>query len=143
MRDSSEIVGNPSLSPCYSERVERALSLMMGAFGTNDERVPRAACVFISHAGRSLEDEWWGDEDQVIAALLHDYLEDIPGASLDELKQLFGGRVAAFVSALSDQLASRRKPAEYARNALLIICMGGPDQADRPYVISCTMHVRY
>jgi (p)ppGpp synthase/HD superfamily hydrolase len=44
-----------------------------------------------------------GDEDEAIAALLHDALEDKPAEiSLDEIKQRFGDRVATIVALCSD-----------------------------------------
>lgn len=44
-----------------------------------------------------------GDEDQAIAALLHDVVEDCGGAPvLEEIRQRFGERVAGIVDACSD-----------------------------------------
>jgi (p)ppGpp synthase/HD superfamily hydrolase len=54
--------------------------------------------------------EHGGTEDQVIAALLHDYLEDIAGASRDVLAARFGERVASIVEALSDATDALHKP---------------------------------
>jgi (p)ppGpp synthase/HD superfamily hydrolase len=46
-----------------------------------------------------------GDEDEIIAALLHDVPEDHGGqARLDEIREMFGDRVADIVEALSDHL---------------------------------------
>src|SRR5947209_17690950 len=42
-----------------------------------------------------------GDEDQAIAALLHDAIED-QGVSEQEIETLFGSRVAHIVQAVSD-----------------------------------------
>lgn len=53
--------------------------------------------------------EHGGDEDQIIAALLHDYLEDIEGGSEAQLEAEFGPRVARLVRALSDTV-TRPKP---------------------------------
>ena len=50
----------------------------------------------------SLVAEGGGDEDQLVAALLHDWLEDIPGATADMLEHRFGHRVRWMVEALSD-----------------------------------------
>jgi len=48
--------------------------------------------------------EWGGDEDQAIAALLHDAVEDQghSGETAAEIRRRFGERVAAFVEGLSD-----------------------------------------
>src|SRR5881227_2703625 len=44
-----------------------------------------------------------GDEDEAIAALLHDAVEDQGGQpTLDRIRRLFGDRVAAIVEACSD-----------------------------------------
>jgi (p)ppGpp synthase/HD superfamily hydrolase len=46
-----------------------------------------------------------GDEDEIIAALLHDVPEDHGGqVRLDEIRDMFGDRVADIVEALSDHL---------------------------------------
>ncbi|HVA38947.1 MAG TPA: HD domain-containing protein [Candidatus Dormibacteraeota bacterium] len=48
-----------------------------------------------------------GNEDEAIAALLHDAPEDHGGqALLDEIRELFGDRVAEIVEACSDSLAA-------------------------------------
>jgi (p)ppGpp synthase/HD superfamily hydrolase len=54
--------------------------------------------------------EHGGDEDQLIAALLHDYLEDVDGATEAELIECYGARVAALVVALSDATSSPKPP---------------------------------
>jgi (p)ppGpp synthase/HD superfamily hydrolase len=48
--------------------------------------------------------EWGGDEDQAIAATLHDAVEDQghSGETSEEIRRRFGDRVAAFVEGLSD-----------------------------------------
>ncbi len=54
--------------------------------------------------------EGGGDEEQMIAAMLHDYLEDIRGATREGVEAQFGARVARMVVALSDS-TSHPKPA--------------------------------
>jgi hypothetical protein len=52
-----------------------------------------------------------GDEDEAIAALLHDAAEDQGGeAILDEIGRRFGERVAAIVAACSDTFAQPKPP---------------------------------
>jgi len=52
-----------------------------------------------------------GDEDQAIAALLHDAVEDQGGqATLDEIHRRFGDRVASIVADCSDTLTSPKPP---------------------------------
>jgi (p)ppGpp synthase/HD superfamily hydrolase len=49
--------------------------------------------------------EYGGDEDETIAALLHDAAEDAGGQdTLDEIHRIFGERVAGIVEACSDTL---------------------------------------
>jgi (p)ppGpp synthase/HD superfamily hydrolase len=58
-----------------------------------------AVCALVLDAG--------GDEDQAIAALLHDAVEDQGGlATLSTIRQLFGQRVADAVEACSDSTTS-------------------------------------
>lgn len=54
--------------------------------------------------------EHGGDEEQIIAALLHDVLEDIPEVSEADLRARFGPRVADFVVALSDTVVTPKPP---------------------------------
>ena len=54
--------------------------------------------------------EHGGDEEQIVAALCHDYLEDIRGAQRDELARRFGDRVARLVAGLSDSTGQPRPP---------------------------------
>lgn len=58
---------------------------------------------YITHpiAVSGLVMEFGGDEDQAIAGLLHDVVEDC-GVSLESLEAQFGGRVAAIVDGCTD-----------------------------------------
>jgi (p)ppGpp synthase/HD superfamily hydrolase len=52
-----------------------------------------------------------GDEDQAIAALLHDAVEDQGGVErLEEIRTRFGERVAAIVAGCSDSVTGRNEP---------------------------------
>ena len=52
-----------------------------------------------------------GDEDQTIAALLHDAVEDQGGIeTLDEIRKLFGEQVARIVEGCSDSIESPKPP---------------------------------
>lgn len=96
--------------PQYSPRVDAALVFVASAFR---EVVRKGAGVpYLAHllAVAALVAEHGGDEDQIIAALLHDYLEDIEGADASELEQRFGPRVTRWVIGLSDA-TTRPKPA--------------------------------
>jgi len=54
--------------------------------------------------------EGGGDEEQIIAAMLHDYIEDVPGATAAALEEQFGARVARLVVALSDSTTLPKPP---------------------------------
>ncbi len=88
--------------PCYSRALDDALAFVADAFrykirkGTD---IP-----YLTHllAVMALVGEHGGSEEQMIAALLHDTLEDIEGITRDDLELRFGGPVADMVVALSD-----------------------------------------
>ncbi len=96
-------------SPCYTERLDRALALAAGAFrcklrkGTDIPYLTHLLQVMVTTG------EHGGGEDEMIAAVLHDYLEDIEGASAGDLAEAFGSRVAAMVVALSDHTGAGPK----------------------------------
>lgn len=62
---------------------------------------PRPRIPYVSHllgvCGLVIEDG--GDTDEAVAGLLHDYLEDVDGASADGLETAFGTRVRFLVEA--------------------------------------------
>lgn len=68
---------------------------------------------YISHllAVAAIVMEYGGDEEQAIAALLHDAVEDQGGLStLDEIRNRFGARVADIVEACSDSFETPKPP---------------------------------
>ena len=97
-------------SAAYSRRFDEAVALALDAFrpiARKGSGVP-----YITHllAVTALVGEYGGDEDQLIAAVLHDYIEDIPGGSREGLERRFGSRVAALVDELSDCLGEPKPP---------------------------------
>jgi len=86
-----------------SARFEQAL---VYAFRLHRDHRRKASDVpYVSHllAVTSLVIEHGGGEEEAIAALLHDSVEDQGGAPvLEEIRKLFGDRVAAIVEACSD-----------------------------------------
>lgn len=56
--------------------------------------------------------EGGGDEDAQIAALLHDWIEDIPGATAEELETRYGAEVRRLVVELSDCWGAPKPPWE-------------------------------
>jgi (p)ppGpp synthase/HD superfamily hydrolase len=91
-------------------RLEQSILLATKAFsgitrkGTDIPYVTHLFCVMANVA------EHGGDEDLCIAAVLHDYLEDIPGSSVSQLAAQFGDRVAGIVLAVSDSTVLPKPP---------------------------------
>jgi (p)ppGpp synthase/HD superfamily hydrolase len=68
---------------------------------------------YVSHllSVAALVIEHGGDEDQAIAALLHDAVEDQGGAPiLDEIREQFGDRVAKIVNECTDAWEEPKPP---------------------------------
>ena len=89
-------------APQYDGRVGEALKLAADAFASRTRK--GSGVPYLTHllAVTTLVLEHGGDSDQVAAAALHDFLEDIPGARVEDLEARFGQRVARIVVALSD-----------------------------------------
>jgi (p)ppGpp synthase/HD superfamily hydrolase len=89
--------------PITSERLAGALAL---AERLHRDQMRKASSIpYVSHllAVAALTLEHGGDEDQAMAALLHDAAEDQGGvATLEMIRDDFGDRVAAIVAACSD-----------------------------------------
>ncbi|MEN0067768.1 MAG: HD domain-containing protein [Myxococcota bacterium] len=94
----------------YSERFDQAVALAVRDFRPIVRK--KGNIPYITHlfAVTALVGEHGGDEDQLIAAVLHDWLEDIEGATPARLEAEFGPRVREFVEALSDVVSIRPKP---------------------------------
>ena len=96
--------------PCYSPRLDQAVAFALDQFRF---KVRKGTSVpYVTHllAVMTLVGEYGGDEDQMMGAVLHDYLEDIQGASADLLRLRFGDKVARFVVALSDSTTLPKPP---------------------------------
>ncbi|MDE2234773.1 MAG: HD domain-containing protein [Gammaproteobacteria bacterium] len=79
--------------------------------------------------------EHGGDEDQAIAALLHDMVEDQGGlARLNEIREKFGERVADMVAACSDAVTSPKPPWDQRKQKYLAL-LAEHDPAIR--LVSC------
>ena len=112
----------------YSERVDAALALVAGAF--RHETRKGTTIPYLTHllAVAALVGEHGGDEDQLVAALLHDYLEDIDGASAEAVEEAFGARVARLVVDLSDTVTQPKPPWEGRKIAYLLRLEGKPPE---------------
>ncbi len=106
----NEIVGRGSPPvPHFGRRTEEAFT---HALALHAAQVRKGAAVpYISHllAVASIVMEDGGDEDAVVAALLHDAAEDQGGLPrLEDIEHRFGRHVAAIVRACSDSLVEDR-----------------------------------
>jgi len=108
-------------------RFEEALSY---AAGLHRDQVRKSTAVpYVSHllsvAALVLEDG--GDEDQAIAALLHDAVEDQGGAPrLEDIRLLFGNRVARIVDACTDSDETPKPPYRKRKQAYIDDLPGQP-----------------
>jgi (p)ppGpp synthase/HD superfamily hydrolase len=97
--------------PTLTTRFEDALSY---AFRLHNHQDRKGSDIpYFSHlmgvTALVLEDG--GDEDQAIAALLHDAVEDQGGrAILEEIRRLFGERVASIVDGCTDSYSNPKPP---------------------------------
>jgi len=96
--------------PCYGPRFDHALLRAADAF--RGVRRKSSKVPYIAHLlwVTAVVAEHGGDEDQLIAALLHDYLEDVDGSSERQLAELYGPRVAHMVVELSDTVTRPKPP---------------------------------
>lgn len=101
----------PMGSVSLTERYEDALKY---AFQLHRCQVRKGSGIpYVSHllAVSALVMQDGGDEDQAIAGLLHDAVEDQGGQkTLDEIQRKFGERVAEIVLGCSDTLESPKPP---------------------------------
>jgi (p)ppGpp synthase/HD superfamily hydrolase len=93
--------------PLYGPRVADALAFAANAFASRARK--GSGVPYLTHLLQVMVTvgEHGGDEDQMIAAVLHDYLEDIAGATAAELEERFGERVTRLVIHLSDSTTAQ------------------------------------
>jgi (p)ppGpp synthase/HD superfamily hydrolase len=112
----------------YSQRLERAIRIMLqahaGQLRKADPQVPYATHPF--HVALMVR-EAGGDEDCVIAALLHDVLEDTD-VTPEDLEESFGSRVAAIVREVSEDKTlsweeRKARMVDHLRNASPEACL--------------------
>ncbi len=97
-------------TPLYGERFDRAVALAVADF--RGVRRKGTDIPYITHlfAVAGFVGEHGGDEEQLCAAVLHDWLEDVPGAAPARLEAEFGPRVARLVAGLSDSVGHPKPP---------------------------------
>jgi (p)ppGpp synthase/HD superfamily hydrolase len=116
------------MGDCYTRRLDDAVAFALDAFRgrvRKGTRVPYATHLL---AVTSLVGEYGGDEDQLIAAVLHDWLEDIEGARAEVLAERFGARVARLVAGLSDSTTHPKPPWKERKLAYLAHLRGEPEE---------------
>lgn len=96
----TEIFRKPA--PCYGRALDDALAFVADAFRFKTRKGTDTPYLTHLLAVMALVGEHGGSEEQMIAALLHDTLEDIEGITRDDLELRFGGPVVDMVEALSD-----------------------------------------
>lgn len=112
----------------YGPRLGEALAFAADAFA---RRVRKGSGTpYLTHllAVTALVGEHGGDEEQMIGAVLHDYLEDIEGAEVAVVRDRFGPRVAHIVETLSDATSRPKAPWEDRKRAYVArLRAEGPD----------------
>jgi len=95
----------------FDERLERAFAYAVRLFGNQRRKVGGTPVVCHLMAVAALVGEAGGDEEQMIAALLHDAAEDAGGErTLENIRQQFGQRVAEIVDWCSETLQYPKPP---------------------------------
>ncbi len=118
-----------------SERFEQAFVV---AFRLHAEQERKGSGVpYITHlmATAALTLQYGGDEDQAIAALLHDAVEDQGGKeTLDEIRARFGDRVALIVAGCSDSFTIPKPAWRERKEAYLRHLVDAPEEI---LLVSC------
>ncbi|MFK7927478.1 MAG: HD domain-containing protein [Myxococcota bacterium] len=105
--------------PAYSTRFDEAVALAVSSFRHIYRKGSGAPYVTHLLAVTAIVGENGGDEDQMCAAILHDYMEDVPDANEATLRAQFGDRVVDIVIALSDTLEQPKPPWQARKEAYL------------------------
>jgi (p)ppGpp synthase/HD superfamily hydrolase len=104
----------------YSSKLDEAAAFAAEKF--RDKFRKQTTIPYLTHlwAVAALVGEHGGDEDQIIAALLHDVLEDCPDVKEADLRLRFGDRVTRYVVALSDTVSHPKPPWRERKEAYLL-----------------------
>lgn len=111
---SAKIMANFVDNPILSERFSEALIL---AAKLHQQQIRKQGAPYVSHlmSVAALVLENGGDEDEAIAALLHDAVEDVAYPLL-KISQQFGERVAILVTAVSERETGKQGYIESIKN---------------------------
>lgn len=123
---SSQALREPA--PCYGEAMSRALVYAAEAFRQKTRK--STDIPYLTHllAVAAIVGEHGGTEEQMIAALLHDVLEDVEDATREDLAARFGEPVTRMVEALSDA-TGHPKPAWMERKTRYLAHLAHEDPA--------------
>jgi (p)ppGpp synthase/HD superfamily hydrolase len=131
-------VANPT-PPALGDRFVEAVGW---AVWLHDAQVRKASSTpYVAHllAVSSLVLEYGGDEDEAIAALLHDALEDT-NATRADVEERFGGRVAGLVAACSDTERRPKPPWRERKEQFLARLRSQPDPSVLRIVAADKIH---
>ncbi len=130
-----------------SDRFDRALAW---ASRLHREQLRKGGAIpYVSHllAVTALVLEAGGDEDEAIAAVLHDTIEDQGGASVRaQIVERFGDRVAGIVDGCTDTDRSPKPPWRERKEAFLARLAAADNSvrlvvtADKLHNATCTLH---
>ena len=97
------------LTPKIQKAINYASRLHAKQIRKGDKDLP-----YVSHCFTTawILNEFTKDEDIIVAGLLHDVLEDVPGYGYKKLKQDFGKRVADIVKGVSEDKDPNKKEDE-------------------------------
>ncbi|MFQ5802984.1 MAG: HD domain-containing protein [Candidatus Methylomirabilales bacterium] len=120
--------GTPKISPRFEQALQYAASLH--ATQTRKETGIPYIAHLMSVAALVLEDG--GDEEEAIAALLHDAVEDQGGRPiLEEIRQRFGERVARIVDGCTDADTVLQPPWRQRKEQYLVDIRHAPSDVRR------------
>lgn len=97
------------LTPKIQKAINYASRLHAKQIRKGDKDLP-----YVSHCFTTawILNEYTRDEDIIVAGLLHDVLEDVPGYGYEKLKKDFGQRVAKIVKGVSEDKDPNKKEDE-------------------------------
>ncbi|MFH1453106.1 MAG: HD domain-containing protein [Armatimonadota bacterium] len=86
-----------------TQRIENAKELVLKLHQGQVRKADGSPYFFHPYSVADMLSGYTGDEDIIIAGLLHDVLEDVPGYDYDDMERNFGKRIAGIVSEVSEE----------------------------------------
>jgi (p)ppGpp synthase/HD superfamily hydrolase len=100
-----------------THRIERAIVRATELHDGQARKIRKVPYIVHPYAVAFLLAHYESDEDVIIAGLLHDTLEDVPGYTYDMLREEFGERVAAIVREVTEDYTEDEKLDQTRRSA--------------------------